>query len=103
MFRFVAMQSGKGRELLQQSGFAPDDLQSFVLIENGRAFRKSTAALQLAKQLPWYWQWTQLFWIVPKRFRDGVYDLIAANRYKWFGRREQCMIPTPEIRSRFIQ
>jgi len=52
--------------------------------------------------LPWYWKWTQAFWIIPKFLRDAVYDFVAKNRYKWFGRIESCMIPTEEQRGRFL-
>jgi len=103
VFRFVAMQSAKGRELLEQRGIDPDNLQTFVFIENGKAYQKSTAALRLARHLPWYWQWAKLFWAVPPFVRDGVYNVVARNRYRWFGRREQCMLPTSDVASRFIQ
>jgi predicted DCC family thiol-disulfide oxidoreductase YuxK len=58
--------------------------------------------LQVLNRLPWYWKWTQVFWLVPRPVRDAVYDFIARNRYKWFGKKESCMIPTPEVKSRFI-
>ncbi|HET7897346.1 MAG TPA: thiol-disulfide oxidoreductase DCC family protein [Flavisolibacter sp.] len=103
VFRFAALQSEKGKELLMEYGFSSVFTNSFVLIENGKAYQKSTAALKAARYLSLYWKWTQIFWLVPKFLRDGIYDVIAKNRYRWFGRKEQCMIPTPDIRSRFLQ
>lgn len=100
-FKFASLQSAAAQQLLQQYGdFKKFD--SFILLENGKLFQKSAAALKVLKHLPWYWQWMQVIWIVPKRLRDAVYDFIATNRYKWFGKKDQCMMPTPEIRSRFL-
>ena len=78
------------------------DFNSFVLIQKNKAYLQSTAALKVMNLLPWYWKWTQVFWIIPKFLRDAVYDFVAKNRYKWFGKKEACMIPTPEVRSRFL-
>jgi predicted DCC family thiol-disulfide oxidoreductase YuxK len=75
---------------------------SFILLEDGTLFQKSTAALKVFRHLPWYWKWTQLFWLVPRRIRDAVYDFIAKNRYNWFGKKETCMLPTSAIRNRFL-
>jgi predicted DCC family thiol-disulfide oxidoreductase YuxK len=100
--RFAAMQSAAGQKLLQQYGFPGQYLKSFVFIENGKAYKKSTAGLRLYGMLPWYWKWTQAFWIVPPFLRDAVYELISNNRYVWFGKRNSCMVPTPEVRGRFL-
>ncbi len=102
IFRFAALQSNSGMMLLEQYKIDWKRSDSFVVIENGKVYQKSNAALQLYNKLPWYWKWTQLFWIVPKFLRDGVYNIIAKNRYKWFGKKEECMIPTPEVRERFL-
>lgn len=102
VLRFAAMQSETGKKLLLQYHFPPDYLKSFVLIENGKAYTKSTAALRLYNHLPWYWKWIQAFWAVPKPLRDGVYGAISDKRYKWFGKKDQCMVPTPDMRSRFL-
>jgi len=101
VFRFAALQSPTGQELMKQFQL-PDNFESFILIHEGKAYQKSTAALKLYNLLPLPWKWTQLFWIVPRRVRDAVYNFVARNRYKWFGKREQCMIPTPQLRRRFI-
>lgn len=101
VFRFAAMQSAEGQALLRKHGFPPHYLKSFVLIDQGKVFKKSTAGLKLYGRLPG-WKWTRVFWIVPKFFRDAIYQFISNNRYRWFGRKDQCMIPTSDIRSRFL-
>ena len=100
--RFAALQSAEGQKLLQQYNLPTQNFGSFVLIEDRKAFTQSTAGLRLYKHLPWYWQWTQVFWLVPKFLRDAVYDFIARNRYQWFGKREVCRMPSPEERQRFL-
>lgn len=102
ILRFAAMQSAAGKKILEAYGFDDNYTKSFIFIENGKAYKKSTAGLKLYGKLPWYWKWSQLFWIVPKFIRDGVYEFISNNRYKWFGKRQTCRVPTPEERKRFI-
>ena len=102
VFQFAALQSDKGQELLKQYNLPQQNFNSFVLIDNGKAFTSSTAGLKVINKLPWYWRWGQIFWIVPAFIRDGVYNIIAKNRYKWFGKKEVCMIPTPDVRNRFL-
>ena len=102
IFRFAPLQSAAGQTLLKQYGLSKTDLDSFVLIEKGKAFKKTTAALKVANHLPFYWRWTKLFWIIPSPVRDIFYNTIARNRYKWFGKKEECMIPSEEVRSRFL-
>lgn len=102
LFRFAALQSEAGQNLLAQYHLQKENFASFVLLENGKAYQRSSAVLLLSNQLPWYWKWTQVFWIVPKFMRDGVYDLIARNRYKWFGKRDACIVPSPDVRERFL-
>lgn len=102
VFKFAPLQSSKGQELIQKYGLPSSNFDSFILIENNKVYKRSTAGLRLYNKLPWYWKWTQVFWAVPSFLRDAVYDLIARNRYKWFGKKESCMMPTPEIRNRFL-
>jgi len=102
VFLFCALQSDSGKRLLEQYKINWKQSDSFVVIENRKAWQKSNAALKLYNKLPWYWKWTQFFWVVPKFIRDGVYNFIAKNRYKWFGKKEDCMIPTPEMREKFL-
>jgi len=73
-----------------------------VLIEGDRCFTRSTAALKIARRLKFPWSLLSAFFIIPKPLRDGVYNWIARNRYRWFGKKEACMVPTPEIRGRFL-
>jgi len=99
---FTTLQSVAGQKLLKQYELPPDDLRSFVFIEKGRAFTRSTASLRVCRYLRGLWPLCYAFIIVPGFIRNGVYDWVAKNRYKWFGVRNECMIPTPEIRSRFL-
>ncbi len=102
VFRFAALQSDAGQALLKQHGLPTEGFESFILLDGGKAYQKSTAGLRVYSKLPWYWKWTQLGWLAPIFLRNGVYDWLARNRYKWFGKRAACMIPTGEVRSRFL-
>jgi predicted DCC family thiol-disulfide oxidoreductase YuxK len=88
--------------LLQQYQLPKESFKSFILIDNGEVYQKSTAVLKIFNRLPWYWKELQVLRIVPPLLRNAIYDFIAANRYKWFGKKEQCMVPTPEVKSRFL-
>ena len=92
----------RDKKILHHFNLPKEGFDSFVLIDNGRAYKKSTAGLKVYNKLPWYWKWTQLGWIAPRFVRDAVYDFIARNRYKWFGKKEECSLPTPDVRSRFL-
>lgn len=100
--RFGTLQSEQGQQLLEKFNLPKKTFDSFVFIEDGKAYLKSTAAFKVIRHLPWYWQWVQMFRIVPTFFRDVVYSFIAKNRYRWFGKRDSCRIPTPSQRSRFL-
>ncbi len=101
--RFAPLQSEIAKSLILQYGLPNNKMDSFVFIINGRAFTKSTAALQLCKQLRRGWPLLFTFIIVPRFIRDFFYDWIAKNRYRWFGVKEQCMIPDPSIKARFLE
>lgn len=101
IFKFASLQSETGRALLVKSGLPPDHLKSFVYIRGSRFYTRSTAALKVAKQLKGPVQLLYGFIIVPKLIRDWIYDLIAKNRYRLFGRKDTCMIPTPQLKERF--
>jgi predicted DCC family thiol-disulfide oxidoreductase YuxK len=103
IFRLAALQSEAGQRLLQQYKLPMGDFDSFVLVHENKVYNKSSAALKVYSLLPWYWKWTQLIWIFPRFIRDAVYDFIARHRYKWFGKKEQCMVPTAELRGRFLE
>jgi predicted DCC family thiol-disulfide oxidoreductase YuxK len=100
--KFAALQSAAGMQLLQQYNLPITDMKSFVFVENGVAYTQSTAALKVCKYLGAGWPLCKAFFIVPKFIRDGLYNLVAKNRYKWFGQKDTCMIPTPEVRTRFL-
>lgn len=100
-FRFASLQSDFGQQQLLKFN-RQATLESVLLIESGKLYDKSSAALKIASKLSGVWPLLSLFRIVPKSWRDGVYTWIARNRYRWFGKREACMIPTPELKSRFI-
>jgi predicted DCC family thiol-disulfide oxidoreductase YuxK len=101
LFRFAPIQSEAGQALIKKYNL-PSEPESFVYIEKNRAYLRTTAILMLARKLKWYWSWTQLFWIIPRFVRDAAYKIIAANRYRWFGKKEECMIPTQDVRNRFL-
>ncbi|MBD2846460.1 thiol-disulfide oxidoreductase DCC family protein [Paenibacillus sp. IB182496] len=100
-FRYAPLQSEPGARLLREHGISGID--SFVLIEGGRAYVKSEAALRVCRSLPGLWKLLALLRIVPRPLRDAVYDAIARRRDRWFGARASCMLPTPEQRGRFLE
>jgi len=101
-FRFASLQSNYGQDFLKQFDLPTDTFNSFILYQDGKVSTRSTAALKMFQQLKG-WKWVQLFWIVPKFIRDAVYNLIARNRYKWFGQKNECWLPTPELKARFLE
>lgn len=101
-FKFASLQSAFGQQQVQQIGGDPNQLNSIVLIEGGISYRKSTAALRVARKLSGGWPLLYAFIIVPAFIRDFVYDFIAKNRYRWFGKEDACRIPTPELAHRFL-
>ncbi len=102
-FRFAALQSEAGQSLLKQHHLPLENSGTFVCIANGVVYTKSTAALQVAKRLNGLWPILfYVFIFVPPLIRDGMYSYVARNRYKWFGMKQECLLPTPEIKSRFI-
>ena len=100
-FRFAPLQSGSGKRILARIGEIEPDYTS-VYIRKGRVLTRSSAALYIARDLGGLWALAYPFMLVPRFIRDAVYDLVARNRFKWFGRREKCMVPTQEFDDRFI-
>ncbi len=100
--RFAALQSEFGQVQCEKAGLPKEDLQSLILIEDGKLYTRSSGALRLFKNLGGIWALSYAFIIVPKFIRDGVYNFIAKNRYKWFGEQESCLMPTPDIEARFL-
>ncbi len=102
-FRYAALQSEIGAQLIAERAIDTTKVDSIILIEPGVAyFTKSDAALEISKSFGGGWKLLGIFTWIPKSFRDVVYDLIARNRYKLFGRKDACMIPTPELQAKFL-
>lgn len=100
-FKFASLQSGIGQELLKKHGLK-STINSFVLIENGKVYVKSGAAIRICKQLYGLWKMSTVFLVIPPFIRDSLYGVIAKNRYKWFGKKESCLLPSPEWKNRFL-
>ncbi|HHY72153.1 MAG TPA: thiol-disulfide oxidoreductase DCC family protein [Bacillus bacterium] len=101
LFKFTSLQSDIGKELLNKHN-APENIDSFVLIEGDNCYFKSSAALRVCRNLKGAWKLPYILLVIPKPFRDLFYGIIAKNRYKWFGKKESCMLPSPEERTRFL-
>lgn len=102
IIQFATLQSEKGRMFLRQYNLPINEMKSFVFIEDGKAYTRSTAALRVCRYLRGAWPLCFAFIIIPRFIRDGIYDWIARHRYKWFGIRQECMMPSPEVRKRFL-
>lgn len=100
-FKFASQQSEAGRELLHFANL-PATMDTFVLVEDKAIYTRSAAGLKVASRLTLPWPLVGIFWLIPGWIRDAVYRLIARNRYRWFGQKESCWVPTPEIRARFL-
>jgi predicted DCC family thiol-disulfide oxidoreductase YuxK len=102
VFKFTPLQEKQGVLLLKKHAIDAQELDSIVLVENKKVYTKSSAALRIARKMSNLWPLFFVLLIIPSFIRDGVYDFIAKNRYKWFGKKEQCMIPTPGLREKFL-
>jgi predicted DCC family thiol-disulfide oxidoreductase YuxK len=102
IFRFTPLQSVTGQQLLAQSGQQKVNPESVVLIENGKYYFRSSAALRIFFRLSGLWKLLIIFYIVPVFIRDAAYNIIARNRYPWFGRRENCMVPDEKTKAKFL-
>lgn len=103
VFRFVALQSELGQQILKHIGVDTSKTDSIILYEPGHAYYyKAEAAIRIAKILGSYFSLLGIFSILPKGLSNKVYDYVAKNRYKWYGKKEECMIPTPEMKAKFL-
>ena len=102
VFKFAALQSEIGQQLISKFNIDTSKVDSIILIDGEKHYTKSSAALHIAKQLSGAYPLLFGFMVVPKFIRNSVYDYIAKNRYKWFGKKESCMIPTAELKSKFL-
>lgn len=101
-FTFASLQSGAGERVKEYYKIDPS-LDSMILVEDGTYYTKSTAALKICKNLKGLWKVFSVLLVIPKPIRDFFYNIVARNRYKWFGKRESCKLPSPEERSRFLE
>lgn len=101
-FRFASLQSEYGKTILQKHQLPTDSFGTFVLVEADIVFTKSTAALRIVKSLTGMWPLLYVAIIIPRFLRDAIYNLVARNRYKWFGRRDSCWLPKNDWRERFM-
>ncbi|PEN14089.1 thiol-disulfide oxidoreductase DCC [Longibacter salinarum] len=101
-FRMAALQSEEAKPYVEAFSIDTDRVDSVVLIEGGRVYRKSTAALRVALHLPAPWPLTAAFLLVPRALRDYIYDVVAENRYQWFGQRNSCRMPSPDVDRHFL-
>ncbi len=101
-FTFASLQSGAGERVKEYYKIDPS-LDSMILVEDGTYYTKSTAALKICKNLKGLWKVFSVLLVIPKPIRDFFYNIVARNRYKWFGKRETCKLPSPEERSRFLE
>lgn len=100
--KFAPLQGETAKQLLPQFHIDPSSLSSVIFIDNGKVYTQSSAAIQICKHLDGGWKLFYGLIIIPKFFRDFLYNIIARNRYKWFGKKESCLIPTAELKERFL-
>ena len=103
VFRFVALQSDLGKEIIKYIGLENKNIDSVILYEPGIAYNyKSAAALEIAKNLGGFFHLGTVFKLIPNGLRNLIYDYVAKNRYQWFGKKESCLVPTIELKSKFL-
>lgn len=104
IFSFAANQSDEGQEILKKFNktFDNEEVDTVFLLEDGQLYERSTAALRIVKKLSFPWNLAYGFVIIPRPIRDFFYKIIAKNRYRWFGKKNSCRLPTPEERAKFI-
>jgi predicted DCC family thiol-disulfide oxidoreductase YuxK len=101
-FLFGSLQGNYGQEVLKKYGMPQNEFNSFMLLEGERLYTKSSGALRMLKHLGGAWILLYAFIIVPKFLRDAVYNFVATNRYRWFGKKEECWLPKPEWKKKFL-
>ncbi|WP_266368813.1 thiol-disulfide oxidoreductase DCC family protein [Tellurirhabdus rosea] len=102
-FRFAALQSEAGKALLRKHHFPDTHLDSLILVTDGRVLTRSDAALAVARGLSGGWPLLAVFRFLPRPLRDAVYDWVARNRYRWFGKEDTCRLPSPALKARFLE
>jgi predicted DCC family thiol-disulfide oxidoreductase YuxK len=102
LFRFAPLQSDIGKLLMEKHQIDPQETDSIILVDQEKAYTKSSAALRVSRHLSGGYPLLAIFLIIPVFLRNLVYDYIAKNRYKWYGKKDSCMIPTPELKAKFL-
>ena len=102
-FQFASLQSNFGKNILLKYNLPLEHFGSFILLQNNKIYTQSTATLKVAAELKFPMNWLAIGWVIPKFIRDKVYNYIAANRYRWFGKKNICFIPDEKWGSRFIE
>lgn len=101
-YKFASLQSETAKKIISEFSISPDTIDSIILVENGKYYIKSTAAIKIGMKLGALWPLVYIFMWIPRAIGDYLYDVIARNRYRWFGKKQQCMIPSKEIENRFL-
>jgi len=102
-FHFASLQSPVGQKILEKLGLPGEDFKTMILVENDRYFTKSSAALKIIRRMSGLWPTLTVCTIIPSGIRDLLYDFVAKNRYGWFGRKEECLRPSPDLMDRFLE
>ena len=100
--RFSSLQATYGQEILKKHNLSTSDFESFLFLKDDKLFSKSDAALEVFRTIGGFWKILYGFKLIPKPIRNFIYDKIATNRYRWFGKKESCWLPTPELKARFL-
>jgi len=103
VFRFASLQSDAGQALLERHDLPKEDFDTMVYLEGDEVWTKSTAALRIVRRLGGVWGLAYNFIVIPRPVRDAVYGVVVRNRYRWFGKRDECMVPSPDLRARFLE
>ncbi len=101
--RFASLQSDVGRAVLDRLALPTEELETVVLLEGNRAYTRSAAAIRVCELLGGPYRAASVGWLLPRPVRDWLYAFVAEHRYEWFGRKDQCMVPTPERQERFVE
>lgn len=101
-FRFASIQGEAGGRMLADAGLRVEGLQTLLLVDGDRSWQHTDAILRVLHGLGWPWRLAWAAWLIPRPLRDGLYRWLARNRYRWFGRSAQCMVPDPQVAARFM-
>jgi predicted DCC family thiol-disulfide oxidoreductase YuxK len=101
-FLFASLQSDTGQDVLKHFGLDTTEFKTLVLLQDNHIYTKSTGALRVLKQLDGLWKFSYIFIAIPSPIRDLFYNFVASNRYRFFGKKDYCMMPLPELKSRFL-